>query len=198
MRHAPSMGSHVIRSQPAHIAHLLKLETHFLAGVGACVLPSTMLCGLVGLKLGIGSLAACFARLSTALLYRMSARSFWSTACCSSRSLGIHLRTSLTATTSTHSHKRGRVAIFSRSSVQALSVRTQVKNHNATPSTLGVLYFLSVVEGQGAHPQASGVRKQVWVCSAIPQCDGHFWGGNPAAQKFLGEIPQLFYILCFG
>ena len=41
-----------------------------------------------------------------------------------------------------------------------------MSNHNATPSTLGVLYFLLVVEGQGAHPRASGVRKQVWGCSA--------------------------------
>ena len=49
-------------------------------------------------------------------------------------------------------------------------VRSQVRklgrNHNATPSTLGVLYFLLLVEGQGAHPRATVVRKQVWVCSA--------------------------------
>ena len=58
---------------------------------------------------------------------------------------------------------------FFRSGVQALSVRPKTTwggNHNATPSTLGVLYFLLVVEGQGAHPRASGIRKQVWVCSA--------------------------------
>ena len=57
-----------------------------------------------------------------------------------------------------------------RSGVQALSVRTQVQNvenpHSANPSTLGVQYPLLVVEGQGAHPRASGFRKQVWVYSA--------------------------------
>ena len=43
---------------------------------------------------------------------------------------------------------------FFGSGAQALSVRSQVnklgRNHNATPSTLGVLFFLLVVEGQGA------------------------------------------------
>ena len=38
-------------------------------------------------------------------------------------------------------------------------------HHNASPSTLGVLYFLLVMEGQGAQPRASGVTKQVCVCS---------------------------------
>ena len=59
--------------------------------------------------------------------------------------------------------------VFSCSGVQALSVRAQVqnqKNHNANPRTLGVLYSLLMVEGQGAQPRASGSRKQVWVCSA--------------------------------
>ena len=60
-----------------------------------------------------------------------------------------------------------------RSGVQAPGVRSKVKkngtNHSATPSilgntptmpgttpsTLGVLYSLLVVEGQGAHPRAS-------------------------------------------
>ena len=35
-----------------------------------------------------------------------------------------------------------------------------------TPTTLGVLHSLLVVEGQGAQPRASGIGKQVWVCSA--------------------------------
>ena len=63
---------------------------------------------------------------------------------------------------------------------QAPSARAQVQtvggNHNATPSTLGVLYPLLVVEGQGAHPRAAGVREQVWVCSAdagvLPRLEG--------------------------
>ena len=38
--------------------------------------------------------------------------------------------------------------------------------HNATLRTLGVLYSLLVVEGQGAPPRASGIRKQAWVSSA--------------------------------
>ena len=29
-----------------------------------------------------------------------------------------------------------------------------------------MLYILLVLEGQGAYPRASRVRKQVWVCSA--------------------------------
>ena len=40
------------------------------------------------------------------------------------------------------------------------------KPHGANPSTLGVLCLLLVVEGHGAHPRASGIKKQVWVCSA--------------------------------
>ena len=48
--------------------------------------------------------------------------------------------------------------------MQALSVRAQVqdleKNHNVTLRTLGVLYSLLVVEGQGAHPQVSGIRNR--------------------------------------
>ena len=34
------------------------------------------------------------------------------------------------------------------------------------PPVPSVMYFLLVVEGQGAHPPASGVRRHVWVCSA--------------------------------
>ena len=49
--------------------------------------------------------------------------------------------------------------------LSAYQVKTLRRNQNATPSTLGVLYFLLVIEGQGAHPRVSGVRKQVWVCS---------------------------------
>ena len=59
---------------------------------------------------------------------------------------------------------------------QALSVRTKLANPRplgttptmlgTSPTTLGVLRPLLAVEGQGAHPRASGVRKQVWVCSA--------------------------------
>ena len=44
--------------------------------------------------------------------------------------------------------------------------RRSGENHNATLRTLDVLYFLLVVEGQGVHPRASGIRKQVWVWSA--------------------------------
>ena len=74
---------------------------------------------------------------------------------------------------------------FPHSGGQAFSVRTHVQNlgenHNATPTTLGttpttlgttpttldVLYSPLGVEGQGAHPRASGIRKQVGV-----QCIG--------------------------
>ena len=66
--------------------------------------------------------------------------------------------------------------------MQALSVRAQVKNvgkhHNATLRTLGVLYFLLVVEVQGAHPQASGIRK----CSAD--------AGVCHAWKAAGEVSK--------
>ena len=52
--------------------------------------------------------------------------------------------------------------------VQALSVRAEVTGlgdtHNANPSTLGVLHFLLVVEGQGGYPRDSWIRRQ--VCSA--------------------------------
>ena len=45
---------------------------------------------------------------------------------------------------------------FLRSGVQDLNVRAQIQNlesnHNAMLRTLGVLYFLFVAEGQGAHP----------------------------------------------
>ena len=51
-----------------------------------------------------------------------------------------------------------------------------------TPSSLGVLYFLLVVEGQGAYPRASGVRKQVWVCSTD--------AGVCHALKAAGEISK--------
>ena len=48
------------------------------------------------------------------------------------------------------------------SSQRALSSKTKLEeNHNATPSTLSVPYFLLVVEGQKAHPRALGVTKQV-------------------------------------
>ena len=53
-----------------------------------------------------------------------------------------------------------------RLSVYTLKYKTCKKNHNATLGTLGVLYSLLALEGQGAHPRASGIRKQVWVCSA--------------------------------
>ena len=33
-----------------------------------------------------------------------------------------------------------------------------------------MLSFLLVVEGQGAHPQASWARNQVWVCKADAGC----------------------------
>ena len=72
---------------------------------------------------------------------------------------------------------------FSLSGVQALGVRAQVQslgeNHNANLRTLGVLYSL-LVEGQVAHPRASGIRKQVWVCS----------GGPGLAWKAAGEISK--------
>ena len=50
-------------------------------------------------------------------------------------------------------------------SQSGLSVRAQVKNlggdnHSTTLRTIDVLYFLLVVEGQGAQPRASGIRKQ--------------------------------------
>ena len=54
------------------------------------------------------------------------------------------------------------LSFFSRSGVQALSVRSPVqnlgRNHNASPSTLDVLYFLLVVEGQGAQPEPQGLE----------------------------------------
>ena len=53
------------------------------------------------------------------------------------------------------------------------SSRKLGESHNANLRTLGVLYPLLVIEGQGAHPQASGIRKQVGVCSA----DAGHWGG---------------------
>ena len=60
--------------------------------------------------------------------------------------------------------------------VQALSVRAEVTGlgdtHNANPSTLGVLHFLLVVEGQGGYPRDSWIRRQ--VCSADAGV-GHAW-----------------------
>ena len=45
------------------------------------------------------------------------------------------------------------------------------------PGSLGVLYPLLMVEGQGAHLRASGIRKQVMVCSAdAGVC--HAWKGE--------------------
>ena len=56
------------------------------------------------------------------------------------------------------------------------------KGLSANPRTLGVLYPLLMVEGQGAHPRASGIRKQVWVCSAD--------AGVCHALKAAGEISK--------
>ena len=81
MRHVPRIGSHTVQC-PAHVPHVLKLGIHFLAEVGASAPPSTMLCGPVGLKLGMGGWTACFARLPTALFPRTAV--ILSTACYSS------------------------------------------------------------------------------------------------------------------
>ena len=58
--------------------------------------------------------------------------------------------------------------LFTRT--EAPSARARVKNlekyHSAALSTLGVLYSLLVVEGEGVDPRASGIRKRGWVCSA--------------------------------
>ena len=55
--------------------------------------------------------------------------------------------------------------IIFRSGGQAFSVRAEVqtleKAQHAKLRTLGVLHSLLGVEGQGAHPRASGIRKQV-------------------------------------
>ena len=51
-------------------------------------------------------------------------------------------------------------------SAYAHKENTLGRNHSATLSTTSVLYLLLVVEGQAAHPRASGVRKHVWVWSA--------------------------------
>ena len=56
---------------------------------------------------------------------------------------------------------------FGRTGTQRTRSSTKLgKNQNANLRTLGVRYPLLVVEGQGTHPRASGIRKQVWVCGA--------------------------------
>ena len=55
-------------------------------------------------------------------------------------------------------------------------------NHNATLRTLDVLYVLLVVEGQGAHPRATGIRKQVWVCRADAGVE-HAWKAAGKVSK---------------
>ena len=71
-----------------------------------------------------------------------------------------------------------------RSGVQALTVRAQVQSLEKNLRTLGVLYFLLVVEGQGTHPRASGIRKQLWV-SGADAGDCHAW---KAAGKMSKDI----------
>ena len=63
-----------------------------------------------------------------------------------------------------------------------LSAYKTWQNHSENPRTLGVLCPLLVVEGQGAHPRASGNIKQVWVCSAD--------AGVCHAWKAAGEISK--------
>ena len=41
-----------------------------------------------------------------------------------------------------------------------------VQAYRLSAYTLKYKTWKKVVEGQGAHPQASGLRKQVWVCCA--------------------------------
>ena len=63
--------------------------------------------------------------------------------------------------------ERGVVIIFVQAHrPSAYALKYKHWENNATLRTLGVLYSVLVVEGQGARPRASGIRKQVWVCSA--------------------------------
>ena len=68
-----------------------------------------------------------------------------------------------------------------RLSAYALKYKTR-ETHGANLRSLVVLYPLLMVEGQEAHPQASGNRKQVWVCSAD--------AGVRHAWKAAGEISK--------
>ena len=65
-----------------------------------------------------------------------------------------------------------------RLSVYTLKYKTCKKNHNATLRTLGVLYSLLVVEGQGAHPGAK-------------EGDPHHSTMRVWAQMRFGQTPAL-------
>ena len=88
---------------------------------------------------------------------------------------------------------------------QALSVRAQVQNlwvnQSANPRPLGGLYppFLLMVQGQGAHLGVSGIRKQVWVCSAdAGVCNAWKAAGEVSSNHCKCDASTAFYTRCKG
>ena len=73
-----------------------------------------------------------------------------------------HVRTGMPTRMSTREQKQGTDCCHDRPSPPLFIIII----YRANLTALGVLHPLLMVEGQGAHPRASGIGKQVWVCSA--------------------------------